>query len=78
MGTWGRGVIVHHSSKLASVLWAAPSALVLLGVGKSEGMPAGEMEVTGLHSVSILLTPEPDHPGFPGTPSSTLTCSRTS
>lgn len=53
-GEPGRGVIVHHSSTSASVPLAAPSVPVLLGVGKSKGMPAGETEVTGPHSVGIL------------------------
>lgn len=45
-GGAGGLVIIHHSSKSASVLSAAPSVPVLLGVGKSEGMPAGETKVT--------------------------------
>lgn len=34
MGNREVGVIVHHSSKLASVLSAAPSVQILLGVGE--------------------------------------------
>lgn len=56
---WELGVIVHHFSKLASVLLAVPSVPVLLGVGKSKGMPAGEIEVTWPHSVQIPPIPGP-------------------
>lgn len=40
-------VIIHHSSKSASVRLAAPSVPVLPGAGKSEGTPAGETAGTG-------------------------------
>lgn len=73
MGNWEAGVIVHHSSKFASVLSVVLGVLsvrILGGIGgRQQRVERGEMEGTGPAQGRHCPPAEPA--------TSTLTCCRT-